>query len=93
MARGRHRPTQGSHQVRLKIVKRLERKGTLEERDNGSVHEVKAGTLYAMNDHDRHRARAKTRMHVVRTFLPAVKRRMRTGRFERPLIFASSIPS
>ena len=36
------------------------------------VHAIKAGTLYAMNDHDRHRIRAKTRMRVVCTFFPAL---------------------
>lgn len=37
-----------------------------------SVHEIRAGTLYAMNNHDRHRIRAKTRMHVICTFFPAL---------------------
>ena len=50
----------------------LEGEGTVEELDNGRVHEVKAGTLYAMNDHDRHRLRAKTRMRVICTFFPAL---------------------
>jgi L-ectoine synthase len=50
----------------------LEGEGTVEELDTGRVHEIKAGTLYAMNDHDRHRIRAKTRMHIVCTFYPAL---------------------
>ena len=50
----------------------LEGEGTVEEIDNGKVHEIKAGTLYAMNNHDRHRIRAKTRMRVVCTFFPAL---------------------
>ena len=50
----------------------LEGEGTVEELDNGSVHEIRAGTLYAMNNHDRHRIRAKTRMRVVCTFFPAL---------------------
>ena len=33
---------------------------------------VEAATLYAMNDHDRHRIRAKTRMRIVCTFFPAL---------------------
>ncbi len=50
----------------------LEGEGTVEELDTGVTHEIKPGTLYAMNDHDRHRIRAKTRMHIVCTFHPAL---------------------
>lgn len=50
----------------------LEGESTLEELDNGTVHEIRPGTLYAMNDHDRHRIRAMTRMRVVCTFFPAL---------------------
>ncbi len=50
----------------------LEGEGTVEELDNGKIHEVKPGTLYAMNDHDRHRIQAKTRMRIVCTFFPAL---------------------
>ena len=48
----------------------IEGKGTVEELDSGRVHEIEAGTLYAMNDHDRHRIRATTRMRVICTFVP-----------------------
>jgi len=48
----------------------IEGEGTVEELDNGRVHAIKAGTLYAMNDHDRHRIRAVTRMRVICTFVP-----------------------
>ena len=50
----------------------LEGEGTVEELDTGKVHEVKAGTLYAMNEHDHHRIRAKTKMRIVCTFYPAL---------------------
>jgi L-ectoine synthase len=50
----------------------LEGEGTVEELANGAVHQIRPGTLYAMNDHDRHRIRAKTRMRVVCTFVPAL---------------------
>ena len=50
----------------------LEGKGTVEELDNGRVHEIGPGTLYAMNNHDRHRIRATTRMRIVCTFFPAL---------------------
>ncbi|MDH3668161.1 MAG: ectoine synthase [Paracoccaceae bacterium] len=48
----------------------IEGEGTVEELDTGRVHEIKAGTLYAMNDHDRHRIRAITTMRVICTFVP-----------------------
>ena len=48
----------------------IEGEGTVEELESGRVHEIKAGTLYAMNDHDRHRIRAITRMRVICTFVP-----------------------
>lgn len=50
----------------------LEGEGTLEELDTGTVHKIMPGTLYAMNNHDRHFIRAKTRMRVVCTFYPAL---------------------
>jgi L-ectoine synthase len=50
----------------------LEGEGTVEELDSATVHTIKPGTLYAMNDHDRHRIRATTRMRVVCTFFPAL---------------------
>ena len=50
----------------------LEGEGTVEGLDKGRVNDVAAGTLYAMNDHDRHRIRAKTRMRIVCTFFPAL---------------------
>ena len=48
----------------------IEGEGTVEELDSGRVHQIKAGTLYAMDDHDRHRIRATTRMRVICTFVP-----------------------
>lgn len=42
----------------------------MEELDTGTVHEIGPGTLYAMNNHDRHRIRAKTQMRVICTFVP-----------------------
>jgi L-ectoine synthase len=48
----------------------LEGEGTIEELDNGTVHDIRPGTLYAMDEHDRHRLRARTRMRIVCTFVP-----------------------
>jgi L-ectoine synthase len=50
----------------------LEGSGTVEELETGTIHQVTPGTLYAMNDHDRHRIRAKTRMRIICTFFPAL---------------------
>lgn len=46
--------------------------GTVEELETGVVHQIKPGTLYAMNDHDRHRIRVKEQMRLVCTFFPAL---------------------
>ena len=47
-------------------------KGTVEELDTGTLHEIRPGALYAMNNHDPHRIRAKPQMHIIRTFVPAL---------------------
>jgi L-ectoine synthase len=43
----------------------LEGEGTIEDLSTGTVHELGPGMLYALNNHDRHRLRARTRMHLV----------------------------
>ena len=48
----------------------LEGEGTVEELDTGTIHVIKPGTLYAMNNHDRHRVKAKTKMRLIATFAP-----------------------
>ena len=50
----------------------LEGEGTIEELDNGKIHQIKPGTLYAMNNNDRHQIRAISRMRLVCTFFPAL---------------------
>ena len=50
----------------------LEGEGTIEELDNGKIHQIKPGTLYAMNNNDRHHIRAISRMRLVCTFFPAL---------------------
>lgn len=50
----------------------IEGEGTVEELDSGATHEIGPGTLYAMNNHDRHRIRAKSRMRIICTFSPAL---------------------
>ena len=50
----------------------IEGEGEVEELDTGTVHRITPGTLYAMNEHDRHQVRAVTRMRIVCTFHPAL---------------------
>ena len=50
----------------------LEGVATLQELDSGTLHQIRPGTLYAMNNHDRHRIQAKTRMRIICTFYPAL---------------------
>ena len=50
----------------------IEGSGEVEELQSGVVHEITPGTLYAMNDHDRHRVTANTRMRIICTFFPAL---------------------
>jgi L-ectoine synthase len=50
----------------------LEGEGTIEELDNGKIHQIKPGTLYAMNNNDRHQIRAISRMRLMCTFFPAL---------------------
>ncbi len=50
----------------------LEGRGTLEELDTGKLHDIRPGTLYAMNSHDRHRITITERTRLLCTFVPAL---------------------
>ena len=50
----------------------LEGAATVEELDTGKVHQIGPGTLYAMNNHDRHRICVTERMRLICTFYPAL---------------------
>jgi L-ectoine synthase len=54
----------------LEAVYCIQGEGTLEEVDNGTVHAIGAGTVYALDRHDRHVLRATTRMRMVCVFNP-----------------------
>src|SRR6266704_1421190 len=54
----------------LEAVYCLEGEGILEDLSNGRLYTIKPGTLYALNQHDRHRLKVKTRMRVVCTLVP-----------------------
>jgi L-ectoine synthase len=44
--------------------------GELEEIDNGTKHAIKPGTMYALNQHDRHIVRANTDLRMLCVFNP-----------------------
>ena len=50
----------------------FEGEGSVEELGSVAVHEIRPDTLYAMNNHDRRRLKAKTRMWIICTFVPAL---------------------
>lgn len=54
----------------LEAVYCIEGEGTVELADTGEVFEIRAGTVYALDQHDRHVLRATTRMRMVCVFNP-----------------------
>ena len=54
----------------LEAVYCLEGEGVLEDLTTGRTYEIKPGTLYALDQHERHRLRVTTRMRVICTFVP-----------------------
>lgn len=54
----------------LEAVYCIEGEGSVEEVATGVVHEVIPGTVYALDQHDRHVLRARTRMRVICVFNP-----------------------
>jgi L-ectoine synthase len=50
-------------------------KGEIEVIDSGNVYAIKKGTLYALNDHEKHKLRATSDMHMVCVFTPPVSGR------------------
>ena len=54
----------------LEAVYCLEGEGVLEDLVTGKSYEIKAGTLYALDKHERHRVKVTRRMRVICTFVP-----------------------
>ncbi len=50
----------------------IEGNGLLTEIATGAVHELEPGTMYALDQHERHRIDARTDMRIVCVFLPAL---------------------
>lgn len=60
------------YQNHLEAVLVLKGTGTIEDLGTGEIHELAAGTLYALNDHDRHIVRPQTDILTVCVFNPPV---------------------
>jgi len=58
------------YQNHLEAVYCIEGEGEVETLADGVVHPIKAGMVYALNQHDRHLLRAKTQMRMVCVFNP-----------------------
>jgi L-ectoine synthase len=54
----------------LETVYCLEGEGVLEDLVTGKPYEIRPGTLYALDKHDRHRLKVKQRMRMICTFVP-----------------------
>lgn len=50
----------------------IEGTGEVEDLRTGEKHQLEPGTMYTLNDHDRHRLTAKTDMRIVCVFTPAL---------------------
>lgn len=59
----------------LEAVLVLKGTGTIEDLGTGEVHELKAGVMYALNDHDRHVVRPETDILTACVFNPPVSGR------------------
>ncbi len=60
------------YQNHLEAVYCIEGEGEIEETATGKVHAIEAGTVYALDQHDKHILRARTDMRMVCVFNPPV---------------------
>lgn len=56
----------------LEAVYCIEGKGTIEDKATGEVHDIAPGTIYLLDQHDRHVVRAEEDLRMVCTFNPPV---------------------
>ena len=56
----------------LEAVYCIDGEGELEESDSGVVRQIRPGTLYALDRHDRHKLRALTDLRMICVFNPAL---------------------
>ncbi|TNF35777.1 MAG: ectoine synthase [Gammaproteobacteria bacterium] len=67
---GAHLPMHYQHH--LESVFCLSGDGEIEDRESGAIHPIEAGTLYALDQHDKHTLRANTDMVMACVFNPPV---------------------
>lgn len=60
------------YQNHIEAVFIVEGEGEIEDLATGAVHQLAPGSLYLLNDHDRHRVRPRTQMRTVCVFNPPV---------------------
>lgn len=60
------------YQNHIEAVFIVEGEGEIEDLATGGVHQLSPGSLYLLNDHDRHRVRPRTQMRTVCVFNPPV---------------------
>lgn len=58
------------YQNHLEAVYCIEGEGSIEDLKSGEAHPIHAGTVYALDRHDKHILRAKTQMRMVCVFNP-----------------------
>lgn len=51
----------------------VEGEAEVENLETGERHEIRPGTVYALDRHDRHRLRSRTRMRLICVFTPALR--------------------
>ena len=56
----------------LEAVYCIDGEGEIEEVDNGKIHQIEPGILYALNGHERHYLRASSDMRLICVFNPAL---------------------
>lgn len=56
----------------LEAVYCIEGEGEVETTENGKIHPIKAGTVYALNGNERHLLRAHSTMRMVCVFTPPI---------------------
>ena len=56
----------------LEAVYCVKGEGEIEDLETGQIHNIRDGTMYALNSHERHHLRAKTDMRMVCVFNPAL---------------------
>lgn len=60
------------YQNHIEAVFVVEGEGEIEDMGTGEVHQLAPGSLYLLNNHDRHRLRPRTEMRTVCVFNPPV---------------------